>query len=65
MCQGLYDIPMCSVRFPSRVTGSFQVHGGQIEKYQQDTMRSFPLNAQRRCESEMHKKVEDDELHSF
>ena len=27
--------------------------------------RSFPLNDQGRWESEMHEKVEDDELHSF
>ena len=27
--------------------------------------RSFPLNSQEKSESEMRKKVEDDELHSF
>ena len=44
---------------------SIQVHRGQNKKYQQDMARSFPLNAPGRCESEMHKKVDDDELHSF
>ena len=54
MFQGLYNMPMCSVRFPSRVTGSIQVHRDQNEKQllQQDMTRSFPLNAQGRCESE-------------
>ena len=27
--------------------------------------RSFPLNAEGKCKSEMHKWMEDDELHSF
>ena len=62
MFQGLYDMPWSSVRFPSRVTGSIQVHMGQNRKLQQDMARSFPLNSLERWESEMHKKVEDDEI---
>ena len=54
-------MPWCSVRFPSRVTGSIQVHWGQNKKEQQNMACSFPLNAPGRCESEVHKKIQDDE----
>ena len=60
MVEGLYGMSWCSVTFPSRVTGSIQVHRGQNKKWQQYMARSFPLNAQGKCESEMHKKVKDD-----
>ena len=65
MFHGGYMMPWCSVRFPCCVTGSIQVHMGQIKKKQQDIVRSFPLNAQVRCKSDMNKKVKDDELLSF
>ena len=61
MYQGLFGMPQCSVRFPSRVTRSTQVHSGKNKKYQRDMSRSFLLNTQGRFESELHKKVEDDE----
>ena len=53
-------MPWCSVRFPSRVTGSFQVQRDQNKRQLQDMARSFPLNNPGRCESEVSKKVQDD-----
>ena len=61
MFQGLYDMSWCSVRFPSRVTGSIQAHKGQNKKKQQEMARSFPLNAQGRWKPDMHENVKDDE----
>ena len=65
MFHGWYELQWWSVTFPSRVTGSIKVHRVQTKKYQENMVLSFPLNTQGRWDSEMHKQVANDELHSF
>ena len=65
MIHGCYELSWWSVTFPSRVTGSIQARRGQNKKLQEDMAFRFPLKIQGRWDSEMHKQVVNDELHSF
>ena len=65
MFHGWYELPWWLVTFPSRVTRSIQMQRGQNKKLEEDMALSFPLKTQGRWDSEMHKQVLNDELHSF
>ena len=65
MSHGWYELPWWLVTFPSRVTGSIQVHRDQNKKYQEANALSFPLKTKGGWDSEMHKQVVNDELHSL